>query len=87
MAASATTMMSTKGQVVIPEEIREQLGLGPGTHFIVVAERDVVVLKRLTPPAMTEFSALLSRARAAAKSTELKRGDIPRAIAKVRRRA
>lgn len=86
MAASATTMMSTKGQVVIPEEIRDQLGLGPGTHFIVVAERDVVVLKRLTPPAMTEFSALLSRARAVAKSTELKRGDIPRAIAKVRRR-
>jgi AbrB family looped-hinge helix DNA binding protein len=66
MAASATTMMSTKGQVVIPEEIREQLGLGPGTHFIVVAERDVVILKRLTPPAMTEFSALLSRARAPA---------------------
>jgi AbrB family looped-hinge helix DNA binding protein len=37
MAASATTTMSTKRQVVIPEEIREQLGLGPGTQFIVVA--------------------------------------------------
>jgi AbrB family looped-hinge helix DNA binding protein len=86
MVTSATTTMSTKGQVVIPEEIREQLGLEPGTQFIVVAERDVVVLKTLTPPAMSEFTALLTRARAVAKATNLTRGDIQKAITKVRRR-
>ncbi len=86
MATSATTTMSTKGQVVIPEEIREQLGLEPGTQFIVVAERDVVVLKTLRPPPMSEFAALLTRARAVAKATNLKRGDIQKAITKVRRR-
>jgi AbrB family looped-hinge helix DNA binding protein len=86
MAASATTTMSSKGQVVIPEAIREQLGLEPGTQFIVVAEHDVVVLKTLTPPPMSEFTALLTRARTVAKATKLRRGDIQKAITKVRRR-
>jgi AbrB family looped-hinge helix DNA binding protein len=86
MATSATTTMSTKGQVVIPEEIRAKLGLEPGTQFIVVAERDVVILKTLTPPPMSEFTGLLTRARAVAKATKLTRGDIPKAITKVRRR-
>jgi AbrB family looped-hinge helix DNA binding protein len=86
MTASATTTMSSKGQIVIPEAIREQLGLEPGTQFIVVAEDDVVVLKTLTPPPMSEFTALLTRARAVAKATKLRRGDIQKAITKVRRR-
>lgn len=86
MRATSTTTMSTKGQVVIPEAIRLQLGLEPGTLFVVVAERDVVVLKTLAPPPMSEFTALLARARVVAKETGLKRGDVAKAIAKVRRR-
>lgn len=86
MPAASTTTMSTKGQIVIPEEIREQLGLQPGTQFVVIAERDVVILKTLTPPRMSDFTALLARARAVAKATDLKRSDVRKAITKVRRR-
>lgn len=35
---------------MIPEEIREQLGLETGTKFVVIAENDTVVLKTITPP-------------------------------------
>lgn len=45
MAVVATTKLSTKGQVVIPESIRKKLHLKTGTQFVVVAENDLVILK------------------------------------------
>jgi AbrB family looped-hinge helix DNA binding protein len=44
MASVATTKLSSKGQVVIPEEVRNQLGLKTGDQFVVVGEGDAVVL-------------------------------------------
>ena len=40
MASIATTKLSSKGQVVIPEEIRKQLGLKEGDQFVVVGQDD-----------------------------------------------
>lgn len=85
MSDTATTTLSSKGQVVIPEEIRERLGLKPGAQFVVIAERDVVIFKVLDPPSVREFSALLERARHAARKTGLRRADIAKAVSKVRR--
>jgi AbrB family looped-hinge helix DNA binding protein len=85
MSDVATTTMSSKGQVVIPEAIRARLGLTTGAQFVVVADRDVVILKVLEPPALSEFSALRAQARRAAKAAGLKPADVPRAITKVRR--
>ena len=50
MTTAATTTLSSKGQVVIPEEIRIQLGLETGAQFVVIADRDVVIFKLLEPP-------------------------------------
>ncbi len=87
MSLAATTTMSSKGQVVIPEAIRERLGLEAGAQFVVVADRDVVILRVLQPPALSEFAALSAQARRAAKAAELKQGDVERATKKVRRGA
>ena len=84
MAALATTKLSSKGQVVIPEEIRERLGLKEGTQFVVVGERDVVILKSITPPAMDEFDALVRRARGAARKAGMKPADVRRAVSRAR---
>jgi AbrB family looped-hinge helix DNA binding protein len=86
MSETATTTLSSKGQVVIPEAIRDRLGLKAGAQFVVVADRDVVILKLLEPPALTEFAALTKQARQAAKRAGLKPSDVPRAIAQVRRK-
>jgi AbrB family looped-hinge helix DNA binding protein len=59
---AATTTLSAKGQVVIPEAIRERLGLKTGAQFVVVADRDVVTLKVLEPPAVSEFKITYDRA-------------------------
>jgi len=45
MEGLATTKMSSKGQVVIPEEIRKRFGLKSGSQFVVVGEKDTVILK------------------------------------------
>ena len=41
------TTLSGKGQVVIPQAIREKLNLKIGDNFIVAAKSNVIVLKRI----------------------------------------
>jgi AbrB family looped-hinge helix DNA binding protein len=84
MSGVETTKMSSKGQVVIPEKIRQQLGLEPGAQFVVVGEGDVVILKRLSRPDIEDLEDLLAEARAAARRSGMKRSDIAEAIAAVR---
>jgi AbrB family looped-hinge helix DNA binding protein len=72
--------MSSKGQVVIPEEIREQLGLTAGTQFVVVGDRDVVILKTLSAPSMSEFDNLIGEARRQAKTAKMSRTDLQNAV-------
>jgi AbrB family looped-hinge helix DNA binding protein len=86
MSDTVTTTLSSKGQVVIPEAIRERLGLKAGAQFVVVGDRDVVIFKMLQPPAMREFDALVAQARRTARQAGMERGDIAKAVAKVRRR-
>ena len=87
MADVNTTKMSSKGQVVIPEDIRTRLGLKPGAQFVVVGDNDTVILKVITAPDMSQFDGLISRARAQARKAGLKHSDISAAIEKVRSRS
>ena len=84
MIQPATTKLSSKGQVVIPEDIRKRLGLEAGAQFVVVGEGDVVVLKALKAPRMADFKALLDEAQKSAETAELTPADIERAIREVR---
>ena len=86
MAGFATTKMSSKGQVVIPEEIRERLGLKPGAQFVVVGDKGTVILRAITPPSMAEFDELMAEARRQARRAGLKRSGVAAAIAKARGR-
>ncbi len=86
MAPLATTKMSSKGQIVIPEDIRKRLGLKSGAQFVVVGQNDVVILKTITQPSMNEFDQLISEARKQAKKAGMKKTDIKAAIQKVRKR-
>ncbi len=86
MANVATTKMSSKGQVVIPENIRKQLNLKAGAQFVVVGEKDVVILKSISPPSIDEFDNLIAEARKKAKKAGIKKSDISAAILKARGR-
>ena len=80
MKRIATTKMSSKGQVVIPEDVRNALGLEAGSQFVVVGEGDVVVLKKVTPPAMSDFDEILQEARRQARQAGMQRADVSAAI-------
>ena len=84
MADVSTTKMSSKGQVVIPENIRKKLNLKVGSQFIVVGEKDVVILKNISPPSLDEFTDLIAEIRKKARQAGIKKSDISNAIEKVR---
>ena len=84
MSNLSTTKMSSKGQVVIPEQIREQLALEAGSQFVVVGDKDVVILKRITAPSLNEFDGLIKQARSQAKKAGLKKSDIDSAVKQAR---
>jgi len=80
----ATTRMSSNGQVVIPEGIREQLGLDSGTQFVVVGGKDVIILKTISAPSMKDFEGLVKQARKQAKAAGLKPSDIANSVTEFR---
>lgn len=86
MVALSTTQLSSKGQVVIPEEIRTRLGLKPGSRFVVVAERGVIIFKTIEAPDLGEFDELIAEARRQARKARLRKSDVADAVRRVRGR-
>ena len=81
-----TTRMSSRGQVVIPEPVRKQLGLKAGSQFVVVARDDTVVFQKVAAPAWEEFDGLLREARRQARAAGLTTADVNKAVQRARRR-
>ena len=44
------TVVSVKGQVVIPQAIREKLRIGPKTKLLVYGYEDAVIMKKMEIP-------------------------------------
>ena len=86
MTPLSTTRLSSKGQVVIPEDIRKALGLEAGAKFVVMGDGDIVILKRITALGRIEFRTLAATTRAQARRARLKAADVARAVRRVRRR-
>jgi len=84
MTNVSTTKMSSKGQIVIPEIIRKQLNLKPGSQFVVVGDKDVVILKNISMPDIKDFDHLIAEARRQGKEAGIKKANIQDAIASVR---
>jgi AbrB family looped-hinge helix DNA binding protein len=47
-----TTVLSPKGQIVLPVPVRQQLHLSPGDDFeVAVEDEDTITLRRISQPA------------------------------------
>ncbi|MBI4450348.1 AbrB/MazE/SpoVT family DNA-binding domain-containing protein [Candidatus Woesearchaeota archaeon] len=49
------TTLSSRGQIVIPQSVRDELGLKEGETFAVMGSEDTVVLKKVSMPSAKEF--------------------------------
>lgn len=78
------TSISSRGQIVIPQRIRERLGIIEGEKFIVVGEEDTIVLKKLDVPSFRGFEKLLKKTREFSKAKELKEEEVKEAVKKAR---
>lgn len=86
MATLGTTRLSSKGQVVIPGDIRKSLGLEPGARFVVLSDGDVVILKLIDSPARSEVRELAAKVRRRARQAGVTPDHVQRAIRSARRR-
>ena len=77
------TSMSSRGQVVIPFDIREQMGLREGEKFVVIGEDDTVLLKKISMPSFKNFDKLLQKTQKFAKN--LTPNDVEEAIKRARK--
>jgi AbrB family looped-hinge helix DNA binding protein len=80
------TVVSDKGQVVIPQSIREKLGLRPKTRLLVYGYGDVVILKKMKiKDVIKDLKALYSKVdRRIAKYGELSDKEIEEMVHKYR---
>ena len=50
-----TVKMSSKGQIVIPLDMREDLQMHTGTVFALVGSEDTIILKKIATPSKEEL--------------------------------
>lgn len=55
-----TIRMSSRGQIVIPHNVREEVHAEEGTIFAVVSSKDTIVLKKISTPSKKELIKELS---------------------------
>ncbi len=78
------TSLSSRGQVVIPQGVRDRLHLYEGEKFMVIAEDDTIILKKLEVPSFKGFDKLLQKTRDFANQKGLKQSDVDESIKRVR---
>lgn len=73
--------ISSRGQVAIPSEIREDMGLKEGTRILFVLANDTLLIKKVLPKTFEEITKPLKEA---AKISGLKEEEMPEIIHKIR---
>ena len=78
-----TTKLSTRGQVVIPKELREDLD--EGTPFIVKRGKDVIILKKIDiKPDWDRIEKNFERVGKIVRKSGIKPEDIPAIVKRIR---
>ncbi|MBS3102721.1 AbrB/MazE/SpoVT family DNA-binding domain-containing protein [Candidatus Woesearchaeota archaeon] len=83
-----TIKMSSRGQIVIPRDIREELKASEGTIFSVVSSKDAIILKKIPTPSkeelIKELGAIALEGRKRAEKLGIKESNVPELVQRVR---
>jgi len=80
------TSLSSRGQVVIPQDLREKMRIHTGEKFVVIGENNTIILKKLEMPSFRGIDKLLKKTRNFAKKKGLKISDVENAIKHTKKR-
>ena len=80
MSAVEITSISSKGQLVIPLEIRTLLNISVGTKLFVMTDGENILLKPVEEPRLDTFNRLVAQSRKIAKDKGLKKSDLGKII-------
>lgn len=83
---SEITVVSSKGQVVLPKAIRTKLNLNAGSKLMVFSDGDNILLKPIAQPDIAEFREMINAVQQWADEVGMQETDINEAIASVRRK-
>ena len=79
-----TIRMSSKGQVVIPQNIREALQASEGSVFAVIGSKDSVILKKIETPSkedlIKDLEKIAKQGREKADKLGVKESDVPEIV-------
>ena len=85
-----TTKMSSRGQIVIPQDIRKELHAKEGAVFAVIGSKDTIILKRIETPSkedlIKELKGIAKEGRKRLERKGLKESDVHKAVERSRRR-
>lgn len=81
------TRLSSKGQFAVPKDIRESLKMKPGEEFLIFADNDTLILKRVQKPADPDIEKMFARSRKLAREKGLTGKDVENAVQSVRNEA
>ena len=81
---SAITTVSSKGQLVLPLDIRNGMNIKPGVKMYVLSDGESIILKPIAQPDISEFRSLMDAAEKWALDVGLTEDDINEAIRSVR---
>ena len=85
MEAIEITSLSSRGQIVIPQKIRDSMHLQEGVKFAVIAGGDTIMLKKMEMPSFRDFERLMKSTQAAVKKAGITPADVEKAIKRVRK--
>ena len=77
--------MSTKGQIVLPSEMRDALSLGAGSKLAVFYEDGTIMLKPIVVPSPDDFRESLMKAQKWASEVGYVESDVASLIKEVRK--
>lgn len=86
MESVQITSMSTRGQIVIPQNLRDKMNLIEGEKFIVIGENDTIILKKIAMPSFERFDSLLKKTREHAKNNKISTQTVKNAIKNTRKK-
>ncbi len=78
------TSLSSKGQIIIPNLIRNQLHLKSGAKFVILTDGSNILLKPIEVPKLQEFDLLITKARKFRSNEKLTHKKIRRIVKEVR---